>query len=197
MRSAWLVLGMLFLVAATNADAQAPDTVVVGDRVRITTANGTFIGELVSLESSLLQVALGRGVETRTLARTEIERIQLSVGREGRGAGPAFLVGAGALLIGGVIGAATHDPPPNECALEEIPVCIVRAAVDNRMTAALGGAALGGLIGLPLAILVGSSEREAWRNSELGTGSVAHVALTVSPVIRPRVGLVAAWRVTW
>lgn len=162
MLRAALALTFLSFLPILELGAQGTWAAGLGQRVRVTTDSGAWIGMLVQLDSTSLTLH-GPGLSDSsavTLARNRIRRLEISAGRRsnaGRGAAIGFGVGAAAGMVLG-IGCANSDG---------FLQCTDGEVAELTLLSGLWGAGVGALLGL-----VSTSER--W---ELFGANAANVSL--------------------
>lgn len=163
--------------AAGEAAAPAP-----GLRVRVTTAEGRYVGRLKQLGTDTLVLERQRGDRTDSvpIARTDIRKLEVSQrpSRRGKGATIGSLVGLGAAVAIGVWGGedCAADPGPATWAN-------LQQKLDSSFCVDHGAAgALSAVVTLPLGALAGYAlaPGEKWRPA-------GPAELTIAPTV-PRGG---------
>jgi len=130
------------LALSGTAWAQEPGEVTPGTRLRITTADRTLTGALVQATPSAVVIAEDRGPE-RTLQRTRITRMEMSLGRKDRlvlGLAIGVAVGAALGIASCEVGA---DPEKGESNIYNVDECSSTERVWVPIGMAVGGGALG------------------------------------------------------
>ena len=173
------------VIAAGPLAAQGTDSLVLGQRIRVTPRAAhadAYVGELVGLEAGRLTVRRD-SMRTESLAPGEIRRLELSRGM-GTGARTGSRIGAAAGFVAGLVAGFGTRPRGSPCRshasfLGIIPDldlrCVGTIAKDVGWVALLGiggggaGAGLGALIGLPF-------HAERWKRVPLD-----HIRLQVVP----------------
>jgi hypothetical protein len=169
------VLCLSALAASRPATAEQ---LVVGPRLRVTTAQGRFVGRVVSLSDEALELARGKDERGKALRIPRRDVIKLEVserpGRRGRGATIGALVGLGAAVAIGVAGGETcgSDPGPgswdNFTEKLDYNLCFGRTET----------AVLSGILTVPLGALLGAAiaPGEKWRPAGARDLSMSAVA---------------------
>lgn len=183
----------IFAAAAPLAAQAAGDSVlvVVGDRVRASTADTTITGLVTRLTSGGFEV--GQGEMRESFAYRDLDRLEVSQGM--RSSWPA---GAGiGFAVGGVVGFAQGEVPEGElgvalCALGGwlvVPWWCFGDFIEKGLIAA----AIGGVAGAAIGALI---KREAWEPIRLGDERVGFgLILTPQPRFDRRFGILAGGRI--
>lgn len=164
MRRATIVIGVLLTLQSLKLAAQTPGAVMVGQRVRLTTDSGPWIGTLVRQDSGGLTLQ-GPGLSDSSVVTVSVDRIRridVSLGRQsnaGKGAAIGFGVGATLGLVAGIACASS----------DSFLQCTTGDVVQATLGAGLMGAGVGALIGL-------ASNSEHWE--PVSTGSAVRISLT-------------------
>jgi hypothetical protein len=141
-----------------------------GSRVRIAApvfGPKSQVGTVVSLTRDTLVLRQGSSVATRSVATSDITRLEVSKGtytRKGKGALWGLLIGAG---TGAVLGYALYEEP--KCDPQNFFGCgpsIV--GPDSKGSNAVYSGVAGGIVGAVIGTLVGSSSRDAWAPATVG-----------------------------
>jgi hypothetical protein len=140
-----------------------------GSRVRI--AAPVFgpkrqVGTVVSLTRDTLVLRQGSSVATRSVATSDITRLEVSRGsytRKGKGALWGLLIGAG---TGAVLGYALYEepvcnPPTFGCGPSIV-------GPDSKGSNAVYSGVAGAIVGALIGTLVGSSSRDRWAPATVG-----------------------------
>jgi len=141
-----------------------------GSRVRIAApALGpkSQVGTVVSLTKDTLVLRQGSSVATRSVATSDITRLEVSKGsytRKGKGALWGLLIGAGA---GAVLGYALYEEP--KCNPPSFGCGPVIVGPDSKGSNAVYSGVAGGIVGAVIGTLVGSSSRDRWAPATVGT----------------------------
>ncbi len=182
MKSVWLIAVVALFTGVPTVAAQTTVAVSVGNRVRVETPDGIVIGNLTSFDGSLVEIALASGPESRTLLRTEIDRIQVSAGTERRVVQRMLKGGVGTALVSGTFFAIVG---PDDSWLH------------SRGEAFLFGASLGATLGFPIGLLAGLSPSDIWRDTDFPASGLDDRRFSIRPAIGSQVGFVGTWRVAW
>ena len=162
MLRAALALTLLSFSSILELGAQGPWAVGQGQRVRVTTDSGAWIGMLVQQDSTSLTLH-GPGLSDSsavTLPRDRIRRLEISAGRQSN-AGKGALIGLG-------IGAATGLALGIGCASSDsLFQCTGGEVVQATLIFGFIGGGVGGLVGM-------ASSSERWKL--IGADAV-HVSL--------------------
>lgn len=155
-----------------------------GVRVRVTQANGIrHDGIFQGLEADSARITASRGAMV-AIPLSDVRRLEVSTGRHRRFWKNFGLATAGAAALGAGISAATYEP----CNDEVLFGCLV--SPSSRTEAFMWGAVAGGMIGVPVAVVVGAAVRqEQW--APVFHRLVAPARVSVRPVLGRRVGAVA------
>lgn len=151
---------VLVVVLAGTASAQAsrslPPEIQQGARVRVVAPTlGRVSGRVVSTGSDSLALVRDRTADTVRLAASQLQSLDLSVGRHKRrwrGAGIGFVAGA---ALGAVVGVATYQKPKN-CAGQMF--CDLGPGFDATFGALLFGGA-----GTITGAIVGGGKADDWK----------------------------------
>ncbi len=185
MKSVWLIAVVALFTGVPTVAAQTTVAVSVGNRVRVETPDGIVIGNLTSYDGSLVEIALASGPGSRTLLRTEIDRIQVSAGTERRVVQRMLKGGVGTALVAGTFFAVISSANPDDS--------FFGSPGEAFWFAAQYGAPLGFTIGL----LAGLSPSDIWRDADFPAGGQDDRRFAIRPVLGSQVGLVGTWRVPW
>ena len=187
---------LVIIAAATPLRAQVVEDsvlVIVGDRIRASTADTTVIGRVTRLTNQGFE--LGQGQMRRSFAYRELEGLEVSRGPQSRWAeGVVFGVAAGA-----IVGLTQADVPGGT--LGEA-VCVIAGwavvpwwCFGDFLEKALVAGAIGGATGLVIGALI---KHEAWESIPLADDRVSF-----SPILAPQrdlgghFGVVLGGRVTF
>lgn len=161
----------LALVTLATLPAPGPGQVMpeVGERVRIRHVDGRlFVGPLES--TSAEEIRVGGPGGPYDMRREEIAAIERSLGERRHFASYFFATLGIAAGSGGAIGALTWGPCSGDCWFHP----------RDRTDAFGWGAVVGGVLGFPLALLVGiASKTERWEL--LPTAAVGSVTMSLAP----------------
>jgi hypothetical protein len=177
-RSKLLVAVSALLMYATPLDAQIPDSIPAGARLRITDSSGrTITGNLVASDT----VVVLRSPERRrsfSVPMADVQRVEVSVGEQRDMFRYTFFtsaISAGAL---GTWAAATWEP----CAPKSGNLLNCKWASDSRSDEFLVGAAVGAVLGVPVGLLLGiAMVQDVWRDLAIGSPAVPKPSLGVTP----------------
>jgi hypothetical protein len=165
-RSKLLMAIAALLVSTAPLHAQIPDSIQVGTRLRVTDVSGRIVtGNLVESDTIVVLHSTQRR-RSYSMPMAEVQRVEVSAGRHRHVLRYTFLT-MGISAVGlGAVAAAAWEP----CESESLFSCLL--ATDSRADEFLVFAVVGGVLGVPLGLLVGiTSVHEVWR--EAGTGSLA------------------------
>ena len=141
-----------------------------GSRVRIAApvfGPKSQVGTVVSLTRDTLVLRQGSSVATRSVATSDITRLEVSKGsytRKGKGALWGLLIGAGA---GAVLGYALYEEP--KCNPPSFGCGPSIVGPDSKGSNAVYSGVAGGIVGAVIGTLVGSSSRDRWAPATVGT----------------------------
>lgn len=189
----WATLLTAILMAIGSIEARGQDSIGVkpGSRVRIHSLDGVvWIGTLMSIDSELARLTRGGG-DLLSIQHARIERIQVSIGRERTVASTMLKVGGALTLFGGVFGAISYRP----CVPQNFLDCYL--SPNSRGAAFLFGGAAGGVVGLPLGLLIGLHKRDIWRDAKIAVPAAPRSQFSLTPVIGSGVGFVGRFSVSW
>lgn len=173
-----LIVAAALVFGPTSVHGQAPEP---GSRVRLTHAGGArHQGTLQLIEADSARVAEKDG-RVVALSLADVERIEVSLGRQRQFWRNFGLTTLGMSALGGGVGAATWTP----CEAEGWLSCMF--VPESRGQAMLAGAVVGGLVGIPVGIVVGAAvRREQWRPVQ--PDGIRPRQLSVRPIVGNRIG---------
>ena len=163
--AAAIVMGLAGCLAhdafAQSAAPRLSIDLAPGSRVRITVpATKPVVGRLIDATNDSLRVELASGSSV-TLPTASLSAIELSTGvrrHPYKGAAIGFLSGA---AVGGAIGFATYRR--TDC-LDDAVAQVFCGFIDqtSRQVTVVGDAALAGVVGGAIGLVIGQSARESW-----------------------------------
>ena len=175
---------VLVIALAGTASAQEsripPVQIQPGARVRVSAPTvGRTSGRVIVAAGDSLTLVRDRTSDTLRLATSDLQSLEISVGRHKRrwaGAGLGFLAGA---AVGTVVGLATYEKP-KDCAGQML--CDLGPGFDATFGALLFGA--GGAI---TGAVLGAGKADDWE--PVATPARTSLELFIRPATRPRLGL--------
>ena len=175
---------LMFSLPSDGSGQVAPSP---GDRIRIKQVDGPVLtGRLARFSAETIQLSLDSGGPTVEVPVEGIEALETSLGRRTRYGIYIPLSMLGGALVGAAYGAITADP-------RELPPGF-RNDFDQPGFRAAVGFIRGGLIGLPVGLILGSVFSEERWNAVSLPAPVAS-GLSIRPVIGSRVGFAGSIRV--
>jgi hypothetical protein len=177
------LLVLVALVAPRTAWGQAP--VAAGERVRVRYDNGSLKGVLHEIAPTGLRLRTSEGDTTAVIDFNRVTGVERSVGRGRNFVKYFFLtVGASATVIG-AISAMSWSP----CTETGFLACLMHP--NTRGDAFVMGFVGGGVVGVPLGLILGLAAREEkWERAVMPPQSGGRIALR--PIVGRNVGLAAS-----
>ncbi len=181
------IVFLMTLMVVLPSDGSPQAVPSPGDRIRIKQVDGPVLtGRLARFSAETIQLSLDSGGPTVEVPVEGIEALETSLGRRTRYGIYIPLSMLGGALVGAAYGAITADPRERRPGF--------RSDFDQPGFRAAVGFIRGGLIGLPVGLILGSVfSEERWNPVALPTP--AESGLTIRPVIGSGVGFVGSIRV--
>ena len=173
--SNWIAaVAVLWAVVPTSATGQSE--LNPGDRIRVQERDGAVVTGTVT-EVSADQVLLLTFLREYSVSRDQIESLDRSLGEKRNFAGNFALSVAGTAVVGGVLGAVTWSP----CTETGFLACFLYP--ESRTDAFGFGLAIGGIVGVPIGLIVGlASKHEV--SEPISVPGPSGFALRIQPVVR-------------
>ena len=179
------IVFLMTLMVVLPSDGSAQAVPIPGDRIRIKQVDGPVLtGMLARFSADTIMVLLDSGGPWVEVPVEGIEALETSLGRRTRYGKYIPLSMLGGAFVGAAYGAITGDPSSTG----------FLSGFDKPEFRAFVGFVYGGLIGLPVGLILGSVFGEdRWSRGALPAPTAPR--LTIRPVIGSRVGFAGSIRV--